>query len=331
MRRREFIAAFGGAAAGSLRWPRIARAQQAPIRPLVGVLSPVSQAGATRNIDALRKELRDLGYIEGRNIVLEFRYADGNVGRMPQIAAELVALRPDVILAFSASAILAVHAVTKTIPLVMGTLEDPVALGLVKSIARPGTNVTGTWLAGDEGLVGKRLALLKDMVPGLTRLGAVVNPDDATDAIALRLLPAVVRALGLELHVVEARDGSAIDAAFRKAAGDGVQALFVSQSPLFNTNRREVAAIADRLRLPTTYGFREFAEAGGLMSYGPSVPEMYRRSAGLVAKILKGASPADLPVEIPTRFELVVNLKAAKQLGLTISDQFMLLADEVIE
>src|SRR5262249_42509910 len=196
LKRRDFIALVGGAAA----WPLAARAQQlSPDRPIVGVLAPQSQAASGRNIEAFRKGLRDLGYVEGRNITLEIRYGDGLPERLPQLAAELVALKPAVIRAGSSAAMVAAHNATQTIPLVGATLEDPIALGLVKSIARPGTNVTGTWIAGDDALVGKRLGLLKDVVPGVARVAAMVNPGDSSDAPLLRLLPATARALGLEL------------------------------------------------------------------------------------------------------------------------------------
>jgi putative ABC transport system substrate-binding protein len=329
MRRREFITLLGGAA---LAWPLTARAQQpASGRPIVGVLAPQSQAASARNVEAFRKGLRDLGYVEGRNITLEIRYADGLPERLPQLAAELVALRPAVIRAGSTAGIVAAHNATQTIPLVGATLEDPIALGLVKSISRPGTNVTGWWLAGDDALVGKRLGLLKDVVPGVSRVAAIVNPGDPSDSPLLRLLPATAHALGLELLVIEARGASELPVAFGNVARDGVQALFISSAPLFSSNRREIVAMAATVRLPAIYGWRAFPEAGGLVSYGPSLPDLYRQSATTVDKILKGASPADLPVEVPTRFELVVNLKTAKALGLKISESFLLLADEVIE
>jgi putative ABC transport system substrate-binding protein len=314
-----------------IAWPRSARAQQAPMRPLVGLLSPLSQPRAMRNVEAFRSGLHDLGYIEGRNVALELRFAEGLASRLPQLAAELVALKPDVILVGSTAGILAAQRATQTIPLVMITGENPVARGLVKSIARPSTNVTGTWLAGDEGLIGKRLGLLKEVVPGLARCGAIVNPDDPGAAIVLKLLPPAARALDLELHVIEVRAASELNDAFAKAAHDGIQALFITGGLLLDTHPSEVAAIAARVGLPTIHPWRESAEAGGLMSYGPSLPNVYRSSARIVTKILKGGSPAHLPVEIPRRFELVVNLKTAKALGLTISESFLLLADEVIE
>jgi len=328
MRRREFITLIGGASA----WPLAARAQQAaPGRPIIGVLAPQSQAAAARNVEAFRKGLRDLGYIEGQNITLEIRYGDGLPERLPQLAAELVALKPAVIRAGSTEAIVAARNATQTIPLVGATLEDPIALGLVKSIPRPGTNVTGIWVAGDDALVGKRLGLLKNVVPGVSRVAAIVNPGDSTDAPLLRLLPSAAHALGLELIVIEAREASEFPIALANAARDGVQALFISSGPLFLSHRREIVAMAARVRLPAIYGWREFPEVDGLVSYGPILPDLYRQSATMVDKILKGASPADLPVEIPTRFELVVNLKTAKTLGLKISEPFLLLADEVIE
>jgi ABC-type uncharacterized transport system substrate-binding protein len=329
VKRREFIAVVGGAAAA---WSLAARAQQlSPDRPIVGVLAPQSQAASARNIEAFRKGLRDLGYVEGRNITLEIRYGDGLPERLPQLAAELVALKPAVIRAGSTAGLVAVHNATQTIPLVGATLEDPIALGLVKSISRPGTNVTGTWIAGDDALVGKRLGLLKDVVPGVSRVAAMVNPGDSSDAPLLRLLPATAHALGLGLLVIEAREASELPVAFDNVTRDGVHALFISSSPLFTSHRREIVSMAARLRLPAIYGWREFPEAGGLVSYGPSLPDLYRQSATMVDKILKGANPADLPVEVPTRFELVVNLKTAKALGLKVSEPFLLLADEVIE
>jgi putative tryptophan/tyrosine transport system substrate-binding protein len=328
MRRRDFIRLLGGTAAA---WPLAARAQQPARLPLVGLISPLTQAAAVRNVEQFRKGLRDLGYVEGRSVALELRFADGRPERLPEVAAALVTLKPDVILVGSSAGILAAHQVTQAIPLVMITLENPITLGLIKSIARPGTNITGTWLAGDEALVGKRLAMLKDLAPGTARVGAFLNPGDATDAPMFRLLPAAAGALGLDLGVFEVRDASEIQAAFSSAGRAGVQALFVSPTPLFLSNCQEIATTAARLRLPAVYGWREFAEAGGLASYGPNLPDIYRRSAGVVDKILKGANPADLPIEIPTRFDLVVNLKAAKTIGLTISDRFLLLADEVIE
>lgn len=330
MRRREFLAMLGGAAAAM---SPAAHAQPPLRQPLIAVLSPLSASAAARNIGALRAGLRDLGDIEGKNIRIEVRYADGEPDRLAPLIAELIALNPDVILAGSQGGALAAYNATQTIPIVVaGLLADPVKLGLVKSIARPGGNVTGNWLFADEdALVGKRLELLKLMMPDLSKVGAVLNPGDATDIPMLPLMTRSASALGLDLRVYEVRDASEIDSTFKSIVRDRMGALFVSQSPLFNSHRTEIAELAARARVPAMYGFRLFVDAGGLMSYGPNLPETYRRSATIVDKILKGSTPADIPVELSTRFELVVNLKAAKALNLAITNSFLQLADEVIE
>jgi putative ABC transport system substrate-binding protein len=327
MRRREFIMLLGGAAA----WPLAARAQQLSGRPLVGLLSPLSETTATRNVEGFRAGLRELGYVEGRNITLALRFADGMADRMPALAAELVALKPDVMIAAPESSLAAVRGVTRTVPVLTIWLQDPVLSGAADAIARPGGHVTGTWIAGDDALVGKRLELLKEAVPAATRVSVFVNPGEVTDKVVRNLMTIPARALGLTINVIEVRDAGEIEAAFTAAAREGAQALFVSQSPFFNTHRVEIAARAQRARLPAIYGFREFAIAGGMMSYGPSLPAVYRRFAALVDKILKGDSPANLPIEVPTRFELVINLKAAKAIDLTMSESFLVRADEVIE
>jgi putative tryptophan/tyrosine transport system substrate-binding protein len=329
MRRRELITLLGGAAAA---WPLAARAQQAPIRPLIGLLSPLSATAATRNIAAFRSALRDLGYVDGRNMTLTLRYGDGAPDRMASLARELVALNPDVLVTGSQSGALAVSNATRTIPIVTMTPADPVGSGFAASVAKPGGNITGLWLLGDEdAMVGKRLDFLKLAVPGLTRLAVVVNPDDPTDRIQIPRLPAAARALGLTLEVIEVREASMLDSVPSEVMRAKVQGLFVGQSPLFNSARAQIAAIVEQLKLPAVYGFREFADAGGLMSYGPNLPDMYRQAARMVDRILKGASPAEIPFELPTRYELIVNLKTAKAMGLGISDSFLLLADEVIE
>jgi putative tryptophan/tyrosine transport system substrate-binding protein len=328
MRRRAFITLFGGAAVG---WPLAARAQQSPVRPLIGLLSPLSAAAAASNIAAFRSALRDLGYVEGRNVTLTFRYGEGVPERMAPLARELVALQPDVLFAGSKSGALAVHNATRTIPIVVATPEDPVVSGFANSTAKPGGNITGLWLLGDDALVGKRLNFLKLAVPGFARLGAIVNPDDPTDRIQIPRLPTAARALDMALEVIEVRDASKFDAVPDQVKRANVQGLFVGQSPLFNSARAQITAMVAGLKLPAIYGFREFADAGGLMSYGPNLPDIYRQAARLVDRILKGTNPADLPFEIPTRYELIVNLKAAKAISLTIPDSFLLLADEVIE
>jgi ABC-type uncharacterized transport system substrate-binding protein len=326
MRRRAFISLLGGAAA----WPLAARAQQQPVRPLIGVLSPLSAASASRNIAGFRSGLRDLGYLEGRNATLEIRYGDGAPERMGPLAQELVAIKPDVLIAGAKSGALAVHAATRTIPIVVITPEDPVALGFAQSITRPGSNITGTWF-DYAALVGKRLEFLKLAVPGLARVGFIVNPDDPTDAVTIPRLPAATRALGVTVEQFEVRDVTKFDAVDAAIGRAGVEALLVGDGPTLNFARAEITAMVARLRLPAMYGLREFADAGGLMSYGYNLPDAYRQTARLVGKILKGDRPGDLPFELPARYELIVNLKAAKAIGLTIPDSFVLLADEVIE
>ena len=326
MRRRTFITLLGGAAA---TWPLAARAQQA-VHPLIGILSPLSAASAARNIAAFRSGLRDLGYLEGRNATLEIRYGDGAPERMAPLAQELVALKPDVLVAGARSGVLAAEAATRTIPIVAMTPDDPVALGLTQNIARPSGNISGTWFDYDA-LVSKRLEFLKLAVPALARVGVIVNPDDPTDALTIPRLPAATRALGVTLEQFDLRDVNKLDAVTAGISRAGVQALFVGDGPTLLSARAEITAMVARLRLPAMYGFREFADAGGLMSYGYNLPDAYRQAARLVVRILKSDRPGDLPFELPARYELIVNLKTAKAIGLTIPDSFVLLADEVIE
>jgi len=325
--RRKLITLLGGAAAA---WPLAARAQQ-PAMPMIGVLSPISDPAARPVIAAFRSALRDLGYIEGRNVSLALRYGDGIPERMPPLARELVALNADVIVAGAQSGALAASAATRTIPIVVVTPEDPVASGLARSIARPGKNVTGTWTFGDDGFVSKRLEFLQLAVPGVTRIGVLINPDDPTDTVQVPSLLAAAKPLGIAIHIFEVRDIAQFDDVAAQIAGADIKALFIGQGPTFYSNRATIASTVIRLRTPAVYFFREFVEAGGLMSYGPNLPDLWRQSARLVAKILKGDNPANLPFELPTRYELIVNVKTAKEIGLRISDSFLLLADEVIE
>jgi len=328
VKRREFITLLGGAAAA---WPIPAGAQQQqPVRPLIGFLSPLSAASAARNVAAFRSGLRDLGYLEGHNATLALRYGDGAPEHMAPLAQELVALKPDVLMVGSRSGVLAAQAATRTIPIVATTADDPVALGLTQSIARPSGNITGVWFDYNA-LVGKRLEFLKLAVPALARLGVIVNPDDPSDALAIPRLPTASRALGVTLEQFDLRDVTNLDVVAAAIGRARVQALFVSDGPTLNSARAEIAAMVARLRLPAMYGFREFADAGGLMSYGYNLPDAYRQMARLVVRILKGDRPGDLPFELPARYELIVNLKTAKAIGLTIPDSFVLLADEVIE
>ena len=319
MRRREFMTLLGGLAT----WPLAARAQQ-PAMPLVGVMSPLSLATAARNLAALRNRLRELGYAEGRNINIEYRFGDGLAERFPVLVADLVALKPAVIVVGSTAGILAARKVTRTTHLIwFGSVDDP--------IARPGGNVTGFLLSNDASMVGKRLELLRDAVRGFSRVGVVLDPDYAAADGTLKALPSVARELGLEARVYEVRSGAELEAAFATAARDGMQALYVPEAPLFLTRRSEIAAVAASVRLPAIYTFREFVQAGGLMSYGADLPALYQRAAGYVDKILKGAKPADIPVQQPTTFELVVNLRTAKALGLMIPQSLLVRADEIIK
>jgi putative ABC transport system substrate-binding protein len=326
MRRREFLSVFGAVAA----MPLAARAQ--PIRPLVAVLSPLSAPAFARNLNALRVGFRDLDYAEGRNLSIEIRHANGSVAQLPSLAAELIGLKPDVIVAGSVPAIVAAHSLTRTIPVVMSaTTIDPTTMGLAASLAMPGGNITGFWMEGEASLIAKRLELLKDLVPSVSRIGIVINPSDPTDKVAIEQLPTITRTLNLDIHVLEIDLPSQFEPVLTAAVRDGFHALCISHAPLFNENRDEITALMTRLRLPAVYGFREFATAGGLLSYAANLTDIWRRSAGVVDKILKGTKPGDLPIERPSRFELLVNLRTAKNLGLVIPDRFLLIADEVIE
>jgi putative tryptophan/tyrosine transport system substrate-binding protein len=326
--RREFITLLGGAATA---WPLAARAQQ-PAMPVIGVMSPLSVATAARNLAGLRTGLRDLGYIEGRNIKIASRFADGMAERFPALVVDLVALKPAAILVGSTSAILAARKVTRTIPLIwFGSVDDPVALGLVESFARPGGNVTGFLLSSDARMVTKRLELLLDAAPGFSRVGVLLAPDYATADGTMKSITPAARGLGIDVRVYEVRSEAELEAAFAAAMRDGVQALYVSEAPHLLTRRAEIAAQVASVRLPAMYSFREYVQSGGLMSYGSDLPDLYRRAAAYVDKILKGTNPGELPLQSAEKFELVVNLKTAKALGLTISEAFLLRADEVIE
>ena len=327
MTRREFITLLSGAVAA---WPLSGRAQQ-PAMPVVGVMSPLSIATASRNLASLRNGLRDLGYSEGRNVKIEARFADGVAERFPVLVADLVALKPSVIFVGSTAGVLAARKVTRTTPLIwFGSVDDPVGLGLVESFARPGGNVTGFLLSNDASMVGK-MELLREAVPGVSQVGVVLDPDYAAADGTFKVLPSAARGLGIDVRVYEVRSGPELEAAFAAAARDGVQALYVPEAPLFLTRRAEIAAKVMSIQLPAMYTFREFVQSGGLMSYGSDLPDLYRRAATYVDKILKGAKPGELPLQTAEKFELAVNLKTAKALGLTISDAFLVRAVEVIE
>jgi putative tryptophan/tyrosine transport system substrate-binding protein len=328
MRRREFIGLVGAIAA----LKPVAALAQVSGRPLIGVLSPTAPSLAVPMFDALRAGLREHGYIEGRNVWMEFRYANGVPERLPGLAAELVARKPDLIIAGSTPGIIAAQGATRIIPIAMISLFDPVPLGLVKSLAQPGGNVTGIFtFGGNDALISKRLDLLKEITPGMVQVGVLVSAQDQLTHVLSALLPAATRALGLTYKVYSVRNDVEVDTAITQAKRDGMNGLFVDQSPFFLSRRTEVAALVARAGIPTIYGYREHAEAGGLIAYGSSLSGAYRQLGRFVDKILKGTSPSVIPVEQADKFELVVNNKAAKELGLKISEAFLLRADDVIE
>lgn len=327
MRRREFITMFGGAAAS---WPLAARAQQLSRRILIGVLIPISKAAATHNLEALRAGLRERGYTEDRNIRLEIRYADGDINRLGPLSIELAKLRPAVIVAGSPQGAIAAHNASRTIPIVMNSSPDPVGLGLANSIARPGTNVTGFWW-GDEALDGKRLGLLKEAVPGMARACLMVNPADPASHNAAKSASMASKALNITVRVLEVRAAAEFENAFKTAKREDLQGLAIALGPLFASFRVKLAKSALAAHLPAIGPFRGFAAAGTLASYGASLSDIYRRKAEFIDKILKGANPGDLPIERPTKFEFLINLKTAKALGLTITPSLLAQANEVLE
>jgi putative tryptophan/tyrosine transport system substrate-binding protein len=275
--------------------------------------------------------LRDLGYVEGHDLALDFRFADGVVDRLPALAAELVAQKPQVIVAGSMPAIVAARNATRTIPIIMSAIvQDPMAAGLAVTMGRPGGNISGFW-SGDEGLMGKRLELLKDAVPGISRVGILLDMSDADAVNLIAALPATAQGLGLRPVLLEVRSAADLEAALIVIGRESLQGLYVNQSPLFFARRAEVAAVATRARLALVSGYREFAAAGALLSYAPNLPDVYRRAAAFVDKVLKGMNVGDLPIERPVKFELVANLRTAKALGLKIPESFLVRVDEVIE
>ena len=327
MQRREFIKTIAGSA---VAWPLAARAQQPADPPVIGLLLPLSLAAAAPNIEAFRSGLQDFGYFEGRNYTLEFRFADGQVERLPKLAAELVQLKPAVIIAASPPAAVAAHKATQAIPIVVSMSQDPVRLGLAASLSRPGRNVTGLWWGNDQ-LVGKQLELLTKALPGIARVGVFANLNDPTYDTLLKSLPAASGALGLTARIIDVRALSDLDNGFATGKRENLQAFLIGTNPYFTSHRAEITALAAKAKMPSMYGIREFVVTGGLMSYGISLTGMYRDAARFVDKILKGSSAADLPIERPTKFEFLINLKTAKALGLTFSPSFLATVDEVIE
>jgi len=307
-----------------------AQAQQPKKVARIGYLAAASRTGISHLTEAFLQGLRELGYVEGQNISIEYRWADGNFEQLPELAAELVRLKVDVIVALVTQASLAAKNATGTIPIVMVAVANPVDSGLIATLARPGANITGTSTMIDE-VVGKQLALLKESFPKISRVAAMWNPANPVfQKLQLREVEATARALNVSLQKVQARNPDEIERAFAAIAKERTRALHVFPDPVFVTHRGLIADLALKHRLPVVSGARESAEAGMLMSYGPDFPESYRRAAIYVDKILNGAKPAVIPVERSTKFELVINLNTAKQIGLTIPQSVLYRADKVI-
>ena len=296
----------------------------------IGFLAAPSRTGMSHLTEAFLQGLREVGYVEGKNIAIEYRWADGKFERLPELAAELVRLKVDVIVAAVTQASLAAKNATGAIPIVMVAVANPVDSGLIASLARPGANLTGTSVMNDE-VVGKQLELLKEALPAISRVGAMWNPANPVfQKLQLRAVEATARALNVSLQKLEARDQDEIERAFKAIAKERTRALHVLPDPVFTAHRRMIADLALKLHLPAVSGAKESAEAGLLMSYGPSFPESYRRAAIYVDKILKGAKPADIPIERSTKFEFVINLSTAKQIGVTLPQSLLYRADKVI-
>jgi putative ABC transport system substrate-binding protein len=324
MRRREFIGLFGSAAT----WPLVARAQQSAKLPTIGFLGPASQSSWSPWTDAFVGRLRELGWIEGSTVAIEYRWAEGRSDRFAEIAAEFVRLKMDVIVTGGGAGV-ALKRATSTIPIVLAVAVDPVGQGLVTSLAQPGGNVTGLSIQAPE-LAGKRLGLLREVFPGVRRLAILAELGYPAAVLEIREVQTAARTLGLEVVTLEIRQAEDIALAFEAHKGDA-DVLYVGTGPLINTNQLGISTLALAARLPTMFGSREYVKTGGLMSYGVNVPDLFRRAAEYVDKILRGAKVANLPVEQSTKFELVINLKTAKALGLTIPESFLLRADELIE
>jgi ABC-type uncharacterized transport system substrate-binding protein len=325
MRRREFITLLGGTAA----WPLAARAQQAAKLPTIGFLGQTTRSGGSEWVAAFVQRLHELGWNEGRTIAIEYRWAEGREERFAELAAELVRLKVDVIVTSGTPAVMASKQATSVIPIVFATAGEPVGNNLVASLARPGGNVTGlSILAAD--LAGKRLELLREVVPGLRRLAIMGNVGNPFTVLEMGEVQAAARTLGLEVTTLEIRRAQDIAPAFEALKGRG-EALYVCADALANTNRIRINILAVGARLPTMHGSGDYVEAGGLMSYGANFPDQFRRAADYVDKILRGAKPGNIPIEQPTKFDLIVSLITARALGLEAPPTLLGRADEVIE
>jgi ABC-type uncharacterized transport system substrate-binding protein len=325
LKRREFITLLGGAAA----WPLVAYAQQATKLLTIGFLGQSTRSAASEWVAAFVQRLRELGWIDGRTIAIEYRWADGREERFPELAAELVRLKVDIVVTSGTLAVMALKQATSTIPIVFATAGDPVANNLVASLARPGGNATGLSILSAD-LAGKRLEILREVVPNLRRLAIMGNVGNPFAVLELGEVQGAAGKLGLEVAALNIRSAQDIAPAF-EALKTGADALYVCNDALTNANRVRINILATGARLPTMHGYRDYVEAGGLMSYGVSIPNQFRRSADYVDKILRGAKPGDIPVEQPTKFDLIVNLTAAQALGLSLPSTLLARADEVIE
>jgi putative ABC transport system substrate-binding protein len=329
MRRRDFISLLGGAAAA---WPLAARAQPA-VRPVIGYIGFGALENSVLYLAAFRRGLGEIGFVEGQNVAVEYRWLEGQYDRMPEVTAELARRAVNVIATpgTPASAVRAAMGVTATIPIVFGVGDDPVKWGIVAGLPRPNANATGIHFFVSE-VVPKRLELLRELVPGAARIAVLLNSaDPARSESILNDAEAAARTLGLHIQVLYASIGRQIEAAFATLARERPDGLFVGPDGFFNTRRVQLAMLAARHAIPTAFAVREYADAGGLMSYGTSLADMHRQVGVYTGRILKGAKPADLPVQQATKFELVINTATARMLGLTVPDQLLAIADEVIE
>ena len=327
MKRREFITLLGGTAAA---WPLAVHAQQPIKRYRIGMLETISEALNAANLAAFRKSLRDLGYIEGQNLFIEYRSADGRAERFPEMATELLRSNVDLIVTRGTPASLAVKNAAPTIPVVMAAVAEPLESGLVAGLARPGGNVTG--LSSFAAVLdAKRVELLREAVPGVARIAAFMNMGNPVQFGEWKEIETAAQSMGIQPQLIDVRKVDDIGPAFDAATREHADALVVGIDAIMQANSKHITDLAAKRRLPAIYASKEFIETGGLLAYGVSYPDLYRRAAIYVDKILKGAKPADLPVEQPTKFELVINLKAARALGLQMSPTLIARADEVIE
>src|ERR1043166_3430535 len=325
MRRRDFIGLAAAAA-----WSPVAHAQHGQRLPRIGVLLPGTPESFASRTNALLDGLRELGYAEGKTVEIDWKWGQDRVQTFPDLAAELVRSKPDVIVTGGTAAAQALKSATSSIPVVMAIIGDPVAAGLVGNLARPGGNLTGFSIVAPE-LGGKRLELLKEIVPGLSAVAVLLNDRNPQSQIELKEMRNAAQAMGLQLYPTGISTDVALDDAFAAIDRAAVQALVVLTDPILFSQRKRTVELANRHRLPAMYFFQGFVEEGGLISYGPGDADLFRRSAGYVDRILKGARPGDLPIEQPVRFDLFINLKAARMLGLIIPESFLLRADKVIE